>query len=100
MLRKVTSKHVTFAKTTTIDKPMEVDPSPPKRPASPVPEDDSQVKPKKSRVSKASGKWHIYNKIAPLYIHLFLVDSLINCLSLSATPKWSISTSVKEVHGC
>lgn len=62
MLRKVTSsKRVTFAETTTTDEPMEVDPSPPKRPASPVPEDDSQAKPKKSRVSKASGKWHIYN---------------------------------------
>jgi hypothetical protein len=86
MLRKVTSKPITFAKTTTTNEPMEVDPSPPKHPASPVPEDDNQVKPKKPRVTNASRKWHIYNKIGPLYIHLFLVDSLINCLSLSITP--------------
>jgi hypothetical protein len=63
MLRKVASnKRVTFAKITTNDEPMNVDSNPPKRPASPIPEDDSQTKPKKSRVNKASGKWHIKKK--------------------------------------
>ncbi|KAG0525396.1 hypothetical protein BDA96_06G053000 [Sorghum bicolor] len=68
-LRKViNSKRVAFTKTATSDEPMKVDSNSPKRPASPIPEDNTQAKPKRSRINKAS-----------------------------AAPKWSVAASTKEV---
>ncbi|KAG0517537.1 hypothetical protein BDA96_09G097700 [Sorghum bicolor] len=64
----ISSKRVAFTKTATSEEPMKVDSNSPKRPASPVSEDNTQAKPKRSRINKAS-----------------------------VAPKWSVAASTKEV---